>query len=521
MIDAVARDRRLIDVSLLALGLCIVIGTWLRLANLGGKVCFLDESATALRVGGHTIGDFQSFFETAGDVAPAELRRFQRIVPERGLGATVVSLLREEPQHPPVFYALERWWAGIAGDSLARLRLGAALLSLLALPGLFWLGRELRTDDSTTRAAVMLWSLSPFFVTYAQEAREYGLWSSVTILSSAAFLHATRTNRGWWCYAALTTVGLYTSMLFAAVPAAHTAWLTLDQQARSRWRGLVAALTVAVICFSPWLVAGAENRATALDETAWMRVPRSLPGLMRSWMFGVTAVVFDVRGPGMMDRVFKAIGCGVALTVLAGGLAWWRSPERRGMMFAALLIAANAVPLATADLLCGGCRSTVPRFLVAAWVGELLLLAWIGSRHRWLLATFLALGLTAGLIRLPARTWWDIYSGPDHMALADRVNAESAPLLLAAPRGDHYNLLTLSHFLGDHVRVAGRGTQHDAARFSRVFVLIRPERSAASPVPPEACLVLDTGVGQLWRLPHADEIRSGIRDEARRQHDGR
>jgi uncharacterized membrane protein len=494
------RHRPLVVRMLPCLLVCLAGGI-LRFANLGGKVCYLDESATALRVGGHTVVEFCEFLDRSEAVPPAAIRRFQRLEATRGVGDTVRALMREEPQHPPLFYALERMWAGVAGDSLAALRAGAAVLAVLAVPGLVWLGRELWQNQATTRAALMLWSCSPFFVVYAQDAREYGLWSALTILASAALLRAARTDRGWWCYGAIATAGLYTTLLFAAVLTAHAAWLATDRLARCRWRGLTAAWALAIVCFSPWVVIGWEHRNEGLDQVAWMAVPRSFVALMRAWIFGIGAVVYDVRLSPGDDPWLGLIGCGVAVAVIVGAVAWWRSPDRRGAMFAMFLIAANAAPLAAADVMLGGCRSTVPRFLVASWVGELLVLAWLASRRQWLLATAIVLGLTAGLVRMPSQTSWHKYSGPRHLRLATAVNAARSPLLLAVPQGHHFNLLTLSHSLGDHVRIGSRSRSHEAERFSDVFILLRPEVSAAQPPPSEASLVLDTGAEQLWRLP--------------------
>lgn len=477
------------------------VGVGLRFANLGGKTPYLDESATALRVGGHSVQQFCAFLERSDAASPAELRRFQQLDPSRGAWDTVASLAAEEPQHPPLYYALMRVWAGMAGDSLATLRAGAALLSLLAIPGLLWLGRELWRDARTTLAAVALWSVSPFFVTYAQDAREYGLWSALTLMASAAFLHAVRTDRGWWSYGLLTAAGLSTSLLFASVPAAHGAWLAITREARCRWKSLMAAWGMALVLFSPWVLGGFRHRDAGLEQIAWLQSPRPLVGLVRSWGFGVGSVVFDVHGPGANGLLLTTLGCAVAVAVATGWIAWWRSDERQGAWLALFLIAANALPLAGADLIWGGCRSTVPRFLVTAWVGELLVLAWLSSRRPLLLASALGLGLVAGLVRVPAETWWNKYSGPRHMALAAAVNAETAPLLVATPRGHHFNLLTLSHMLGGHVRVGPRSLAYDRSRFSDVFLLQRPGIHAASPVPAEAVLVLDTGHEQLWRIP--------------------
>src|SRR5207248_4961479 len=94
-------------------------------------------------------------------------------------------------------------------------------------PGLYWLCRELFGCSRTAWMAVALLAVSPFHVLYAQEAREYSLWTVAILLSSAALLRAARlqTRRTWWAYAASVALGLYSHTLFVLVAGAHGAYM--------------------------------------------------------------------------------------------------------------------------------------------------------------------------------------------------------------------------------------------------------------------------------------------------------
>jgi uncharacterized membrane protein len=105
---------------------------------------------------------------------------------------------------------------------------------------------------------------------FAQEARQYSLWTVTTILSSAALLRAMRpdTNQNalalvlsWALYAGTATLGFYTHLLFVCVAAAHAIYVA----AIANWRDIktfiayyVTAL-IASICFMPSLVNTVEN----------------------------------------------------------------------------------------------------------------------------------------------------------------------------------------------------------------------------------------------------------------------
>src|SRR5690606_15494177 len=107
------------------------------------------------------------------------------------------------PKHPPLFYVLLRIWCGAFGDSVFAMRFLAALISLLAFPALWWLCRELFFEDENRRlialVALALLALSPFHVLYAQEVREYSIWTVAIFVSCALLLRALRLGeRKWW-----------------------------------------------------------------------------------------------------------------------------------------------------------------------------------------------------------------------------------------------------------------------------------------------------------------------------------
>jgi len=71
-------------------------------------------------------------------------------------------------------------------------RLLAVGLSLTALPLMYALAFELFASRSVSLIATALLAVSPFFILYAYQAREYGLLSSAILLSSVLFLRAVR-----------------------------------------------------------------------------------------------------------------------------------------------------------------------------------------------------------------------------------------------------------------------------------------------------------------------------------------
>src|SRR5215203_6156558 len=119
------RSPRLSVILCLAL---ILLGVVFRFCNLGKKIWGLDETFTSLRISGYTEEDAVRILRATKVITPAALMTFQRSHADMPLAGTVRGLLSEEPQHPPLYYVLAKFWARVVGDSSAATR---------ALPALF------------------------------------------------------------------------------------------------------------------------------------------------------------------------------------------------------------------------------------------------------------------------------------------------------------------------------------------------------------------------------------------------
>jgi uncharacterized membrane protein len=82
--------------------------------------------------------------------------------------------------------------------------------------------------------AVLLVASSPFHVLYAQEAREYSLWTVTILLSSALLLRSIRrkTKSSWATYALGLAVGLYTFPFTVFVMLGHGIYVACIERLR-------------------------------------------------------------------------------------------------------------------------------------------------------------------------------------------------------------------------------------------------------------------------------------------------
>ena len=204
----------------------LVLGVFFRFVNLDRKVYWIDETYTSLRISGHTETEFIQQVFDGHVVNLKELQKYQQPNPEKGLVSTINSLAVESPQHPPLYYVMARFWGQWLGNSPAAIRSLSAIISLLVFPCVYWLCLEL-FGSLTGWIAIALIAVSPFHILYAQEAREYSLWTVTIALSSAALLHAIRLKsiRSWVIYAATVALGLYTFIFSIFVIIGHAVYV--------------------------------------------------------------------------------------------------------------------------------------------------------------------------------------------------------------------------------------------------------------------------------------------------------
>jgi uncharacterized membrane protein len=464
----------------------VFAGSAARLYGLDRMLVWHDEAFSLLRVFGFDADKVSEEVLSGRRLAPKDLLRFQQPSPELDFGDTLTSL-KTHPEHGPLFYLAARAIVPVFPSALAGVRGASALFSLLLLPAVFWLAWELFDDAAAGWVAAALAACSPIQLLYAQEARQYALWTALSIAASAALLRALRRESpsDWILYSVLAALGLYTHLLFALVLAAHAVYILLSLRgtgfaAIARLRPWGTAVAAAVLMFSPWLVVLVSGFDRVQEKTAWMARAVPLQRLLEAWGLNLVRVFADVPGPSL--PLF------VGLIPLAWALWWFctRAPRSPRLFLCALFLTFAAVVLVP-DLINGGIRSLHPRYLLPAFVAVELAVAYvlaagwnapgsggrIGSRAGLIL--ILGLGLWSDWHILRADTWWTKNFSASNREVAALVNATERPLLVISDSDVGLGeALSLAHDLDDKVVIQGmpHGKKDLAtAEFSDVFLL--------------------------------------------------
>jgi uncharacterized membrane protein len=462
----------------------LVLGTILRFINLDRKVYWYDETLTSLRVFGYTKIELQESFH--GQVVQvAELQKYQQPSPDKGWDDTLTAL-KGNAEHPPLYYLLARLWATMFGSSVAAMRSLPAVISLLAFPCVYWLCRELFDSTLTGWVAMGLIAISPFQVLYAQEAREYSLWTIAILLSSAALLKAVRLNTlsSWTIYAVTVALGLYTHILGGLVTFAHGVYLLLCYRRRKTLIPFLTASVVGALTFLPWAMVIFNQMEQIHTTTEGVRRELSTESMVDRWLANLNRVFFDID----LDYVNLENGNIIVLVLVVFVLVWLcRQTPSVSKLFILVMITATVLPLLLPDLLIGGRRSGVFRYLIPCYLSIQLAVAHflatqLAAQRQWqhrvgrtaLLSLTLA-GMLSILISSQAEVWWtkSIDRSGSYPQIARLINRTEAPLLIS-DSSRAIGTLSISHLLKPNVSLKllpEFRRQRIPSGFSDVFVL--------------------------------------------------
>lgn len=418
----------------------VLLGIVVRFANLGAPLFWSDEAYTALRVSGHSDAAFRRIFDgrqhSVGDV-----RAFTTLDPRRGVVDVVRALEKEDPHHAPAFYVLDRLWIGTFGSTPAGFRGLSAALGVLGIALAFALGAVLASRVAGALFAA-LFALSPLFVLYARQAREYALFMDATLLGTLALTYALRTRRSaaWVAYGITVALGAYVDPIYAFVVLAHGICALLEER---RWRALgswAVAAAAGALAFLPWALNALRERANITGQMDWAQTAYPPLELTLKWIFNVAALGFDAEFRNLALTPFAAA---VILLLGAGVFACVRAADARSRRIALLLGATTLGFFIARDVLGDAHYEVVPRYLMPLWIG-LLLAAALGCekllRARAHVARaiafagwccVLAAGLGSALVRGNSQNWWDDNDQVPFQTIAATIDRASRPLVIS------------------------------------------------------------------------------------------
>ncbi len=495
----------------------LILGVFFRFYNLERKVYWYDETMTSLRVSGNTQTELvQQVFN--GRVISAEnlLQQYQYPNREKDINDTL-NALAGNPEHSPLYYLMARFWLQLFGNSITTIRTLSALISLLALPCAYWLCSELFGSTLISWIAVTLIAISPFHVLYAQEAREYSLWTVTILLSSAALLWAMRRKNpvSWGIYGITVALGLYTHPFSGFVCIGHGLYVLITEGFRwsKRLTAYLLASILGLLLFLPWLWTVVVNFPKFLANTDSVNHNRAgfLPVF---WGLNLSRIFFDLnQGSSPLNPLLYLIAAlvGYALYYL------YRKAPQQAWILIITLIGVTGVALIGPDLILGGRRSSITRYAIPCYLGIQIAVAYLVTtkltsstlkpsiQKRW---QYVAIALAfSGVLSLVVSSQLPIWWHKSHTKsrynpqVARLINQAEQPLVISDEIPGR--VLSLSHLLKPDVQlqlVVSPNIPEIPKNFKNVF-LYRPSEALQQGVEREHKSQLqDAYKSWLWKL---------------------
>ncbi|MDZ7967265.1 MAG: glycosyltransferase family 39 protein [Nostoc sp. DedSLP03] len=480
----------------------LTMGILFRFSNLDSKVFWHDEIYASLRISGYTINEAKQQLFNNRVIGKESFAQFQGANPEKSLNDTIMSLAKQDPEHPPLYYIIARLWVEIFGNSVTAIRSLSACISLLVFPCAYWLCRELfNVSLSVPGVAIALMAISPIHLVYAQEAQEYILWLVTILLSSASLLQAMRLEDElaeerqkpdlfaiWSLYAVTLAISLYTFIWSAFVAVSHGIYVMITAKFKftETVRAYLLASLVGFLAFMPWITIVIGDFFQFLISADKTTTQSDLIPIFTFFLMQLSRIFFDINLSSD-----NPLGNLIALSflILVGYSIYFicRGTNYKVWSFIITLIVVPTLPIILPNLIVGSMRSSTEAYLIPSYLGIQIAVAYLlatqlynGSRSRrsfWhiIMALVIICGLISSKVSSQAETWWNKGMNYGNPQVAQIINQSNRPLLISDALGNNYgNVFSLSYLLEPKVRfmlVNNQKIPKISDRFTDVFLL--------------------------------------------------
>ncbi|MDF0552568.1 glycosyltransferase family 39 protein [Kamptonema sp. UHCC 0994] len=460
--------------------IAIIIGVGFRFFQIDHKLYWHDEVYTSIRAAGFTRQEIDNNLFQNRIIAASELQNYQKLKPGSTAADTIRSLVIEDPQHPPFYFLMARLWMQQFGSSLTASRTLPALLSLLAFPLMYGLAWELFSSHLVALFATAFIALSPFDILFAQTARQYSLLAVIVIGSSWLLLRAIRLeNWKYWGYYSLSiALGLYTHPFFALTIIGQGAFLISQRLFITNFKNQGAvnlskfflAVIAAILLYSPWIFVLITNFQRASDTTGWTQISPGFLYLVKLWLLSFTAIFVDLDFG--FDNVWTyLLRLPFFLLIFAAIYNIYRQTNRSTTLFIITSIFVPFLILVLPDIILGGKRSAVSRYLVSCFPGIQLAVGYFlatkiqTSQRLWrvILAAIFTASIISCTVSAFSDTWWSKDLSYYNAEVAKIINnnqlkiASTKSQIVIADSGDDFtnmgDLISLSYLLDKDVQL--------------------------------------------------------------------
>ena len=251
----------------------VLISVSLKFYRLDYKLFWYDEICVIAHTSGGKI-----FYSPVNEIKNISFYTDQLHL--KNLETTIDSQLRGLFSHANLslmHYPLLMIWYRIVGDDLIHYRLFSVFIFLITLPFLFLLAKTMFKSNLAGWIIISIYSISPFFHQFAQEARYYILWAFFIIVFHFLFLKAIQHQKLKWfiIYSVIGIMAMYTSLLSGFVIFGHLLYIwILNKNLRLKYCIVLVAI---FLFYSPWIHSIIINKIEIKYSLDWHKLNYDLP----------------------------------------------------------------------------------------------------------------------------------------------------------------------------------------------------------------------------------------------------
>lgn len=237
----------------------LIVASFLRLYDLGGKSLWIDEGFTLYQV--------------------------QHSLPE------LTSILKNDV-HPPLYFYLEHFYIKIFGTSEFSLRFISAIFGIIII--LFcWKFLLKNFNKNISLIGCILISFSTIQIRYSQEARAYTLFTLLTLISFYYFISLLKEGnlKNSSIYILSSTLMLYThnyAFLYLGVQIVFLIYLSIKNKTIIIKEFF--PIIIIILLFIPWL-STYLNQVSSIQNGFWIKTPtlKNIAGIWNSFSSNIIA----------------------------------------------------------------------------------------------------------------------------------------------------------------------------------------------------------------------------------------
>lgn len=225
-------NKKTVNIILIAI---LILGSFLRLYNIGKESFWVDEAATVYTTQQHASEIIKDIY-TTNKHAPQYYES----------GGT-----------PPFYFVLANYWTKLFGLSEIKLRSLSAMLGIISIYLIFLIGKILFNDKVGLVSAFLL-SINYMHIRYSQEARTYSLIILLTMLTVFFLLKALRKKRAlYWCaYVVSSAMLIYSHYFGFFILFFEYLFLVIFwKDYKNSLHGIIISAIGIFLLYAPWLPA--------------------------------------------------------------------------------------------------------------------------------------------------------------------------------------------------------------------------------------------------------------------------